>query len=93
MDKLTIERIGGLAGFGGRHLKSRGEVDLAILPEADQATVRRLFAVGGPDRGSHVPDGFLYRVTRHTSEGTTTVEAADSVLPASLVACVRDTLG
>ena len=44
MERLQIERIGGIAGFGGPHLKSRGEVRLAELSPADRQAVESLFA-------------------------------------------------
>ena len=39
---LKIERLGGIAGFGGPNLKSEGEYALADLSAADQERVEAL---------------------------------------------------
>ena len=39
MGMLTIERLGGLAGFGGPNLKSEGRLALADLSPGDRAKV------------------------------------------------------
>jgi hypothetical protein len=51
MDRLHIERVGGLAGFGGPHLKSRGELELSDLSPADKQAVEGLFK--DPQKGCH----------------------------------------
>ncbi len=93
MDRLEIERLGGLAGQGPRsHLKSRGALDVSELSEADQATINRLFKAGGapdPDTGA---DYHRYRVTRRTPTGEQTIEAPHDALPSAVTASVRDVL-
>ena len=89
MDRLKIERVGGVAGFGGPHLKSRGEVTLSDLSAADQKTVEQLFA--DPDK---VPvrrgqaDAFSYRITR----GAQTIEVPEHAVPPAIRNSVKDVL-
>lgn len=94
MDRLEIERLGGLAGFGGPHLKSRGEMALSDLSPADRQTVDELFKQ--PDKAVLEPlgagDVFRYRITRHTVEGAQTIELPENAVPAALRESVRDVL-
>ncbi len=94
MDLLVVERIGGLAGFGGpgAHVRSRGQVAIARLSEADRRAVEELFRTRGDSRPSAVRDGFSYRISRTTSAGSETIEVPESMVPASLVGCVKDEL-
>src|SRR5258707_2735173 len=71
VDRLQIERIGGLAGFGGPHLKSRGEVALSDLAPADRQAVEDLVsyprkAVPAQPAGT---DAVGYHITRQTAAG------------------------
>lgn len=90
MDRLKIERVGGVAGFGGPHLKSRGEVTLSDLSSADQQTVEALFA--DPTKVAPAPrgqaDAFRYKITR----GTRTIEVPEHAVPAKLKNSVKDVL-
>lgn len=90
MDRLKIERVGGLAGFGGPHLKSRGELALTDLSAADHKTVEALFA--NPKAAGAAPpgqaDAFRYRITR----GTETIEVPEHAVPAAIRNSVKDTL-
>lgn len=88
---LAIERIGG-PGFGGPHLKSRGQVSVASLSPADRKAVDALFASGGKAANPKAPGQFRYRITRAGSKGPQTIEAPESAMPAALIAAVRDTL-
>lgn len=96
MGIVKIERVGGLGGFGGPHLKSRGECSLADLSAADQAAVDALFASQGKThavpRNAPMRDGFSYRISRQTARGTKTVEVPESMVPAALVASVKDSI-
>jgi hypothetical protein len=95
MAKLRVERVGGLAGFGGlhSHLRSHGEIDLAALSPADQRAVERLFQSQGKAKPSQARDTFRYRISRATPEGVETIEAPEEVVPAALSQCVKDELG
>ena len=94
MERLQIERLGGIAGFGGPHLKSRGEVGLSDLSPADRQAVESLFA----DPQKRMPaqpgeaDAFRYRITRQTAAGTQTIEVPGHAVPAALRDSVRDVL-
>jgi hypothetical protein len=94
MSKLHVERIGGLAGFGGArsHLRSRGEVDLETLSADDQRAVESLFQSQGSAEPSQVRDGFFYRIARTTPGGVETIEVPEDVVPAAIRQCVKDEL-
>jgi hypothetical protein len=89
---LQVERIGGLAGFGGvsSRLRSRGQIDVAALSAAEQQAVEALFLSHGKAKTSQMRDGFRYKISRITSAKTETIEAPESVVPAALVQCVKD---
>lgn len=90
MDRLKIERVGGVAGFGGPHLKSRGEVALSDLSLADQKTVESLFADPKkvPASRSGQADTFSYRITR----GAQTIEIPEHAVPSTIKSSVKDVL-
>lgn len=90
MDRLKIERVGGFAGFGGPHLKSRGEVTLSDLSPADQHTMEQLFADPGkiPAARPDEADPFTYKITR----GARTIEVPDHAVPAAIKNSVKDVL-
>jgi hypothetical protein len=94
VDRLQIERIGGLAGFGGPHLKSRGELALSNLSPADRQAVEDLFS--DPRKAVPAPpgeaDAFRYRITRQTAAGPQTIEVQGNAVPAALRDSVRDVL-
>ena len=94
MSKLHVERIGGLAGFGGArsHLRSRGEVALETLSAEDQRAVESLFLSRGSAEPSQVRDGFVYRIARTTPGGVETIEVPEDVVPAAIRQCVKDEL-
>lgn len=93
MERLQIERLGGLGGFGGpgSRIKSKGEVGLSDLSATDRQTVADLF-----DKKTQVPapkpDAFRYRITRQTLGGAQTIEVPEEIVPPSLRDSVRDTL-
>ena len=78
LSTIKIERIGGLGGFGGPNLKSRGEHLYAELSAADQAAVDAMFASKGKGKARgmapnpQMRDGFSYRISRETASGTET---------------------
>ena len=93
-DRLTIERIGGLAGFGavGGHLRSRGEVALSTLSDDDRRAIEALFKAREACAAEPVRDGFEYRICRVGASGTDSITVPESMVPWSIVACVRDEL-
>jgi hypothetical protein len=93
MSDLTIERIGGLAGFGlpGSRIRSQGVKPASELSPSEHAAVEALFRGGAPG-SPNVADGFRYRITRMTEAGPETVEAPESEVPEALKSAVRDEL-
>lgn len=91
---LRVERVGGLAGFGGSNsrLRSKGQVDLAALSSQDREAVDALFRSGAETESSQMRDAFRYRISRTTSSGTETVEASEAAVPTALAQCVKDEL-
>lgn len=94
MPILHVERLGGLANFGGAgaHIRSRGQLDTDTLPAAEQTAVEALFRASGKPKASLVRDGFRYKISRTLAGQTQTIEANEADVPAALVACVQDEL-
>jgi len=92
-DLVTIERVGGFAGFGlpGSHLKSRGELSTSELSPADLQALDALFEAD-PPAGESMPDAFRYRITRKIGTNEKTIEVPEHIVPASLKNSVKDTL-
>jgi hypothetical protein len=89
---LHVEKLGGLAGFGGAkaHIRSRGQIDTTALSPADQEAVDSLFRTGGAVEPPKGADSFRFRISRTTAAGTETVEAHEAQLPEALSSCVKD---
>ncbi|MBN9122212.1 MAG: hypothetical protein J0I06_24245 [Planctomycetes bacterium] len=94
MSLLHVERVGGLAGFGGpgAHVRSRGQLDPDDLSAEERHAVEVLFKTRGRAKGAQTPDAFHYRISRTTAAGTETVEVPESAVPTALVRCVKDEL-
>ena len=102
MGVLTVERVGGLGGFGlpGSHVRSRGQVALEQLSAEDRKAVEDLFAqrrgAKGSDKASPVRDAFIYRLSRPAGKGkgkgTECIEVREEQLPVALIQCVKDEL-
>ena len=94
VDRLQIERVGGLAGFGGPHLKSRGEMALTDLSSTDKQTIERLFKdpSQAKQKNPGQSDAFRYRITRQTSAGPQTIEVPEDVVPYALRNSVKDVI-
>jgi hypothetical protein len=94
MPLLHVERIGGLAGFGGAgsHVRSHGQVDEATLSASDKRTLAEVFCSQGKAKVSQIRDGFRYRISRITTAGTETVEVPESLVPKALIQSVKDEL-
>ena len=94
MDRLVIEQIGGFAGFGGPHLKSRGEVPLSALSAEDRQIVESLFNDPQKVAPAHPgeADAFRYRITRQTAAGPQTIEVPGHAVPALLRDSVKTIL-
>jgi hypothetical protein len=92
MGTLKVERVGGMAGFGGPHLKSHGDVAVDSLSPADQAAIDTLFARGSKPAPAGSGDMFRYRITRTTPKGAQTIEVPAGLVPAAVADSVRDVL-
>ena len=92
MAKLQVERVGGIAGFGGAgsHLRSRGEVELTDLSAAEQQAVDSLFQSRDKPKSSQMRDGFQYRITRNTVNGVETIVVPEEALPSTIRGSVKD---
>lgn len=92
---IQVERLGGLAGFGGSlsHLRSRGILKLDTLSPRDRKVVDGLFqAPPIPKTPSQERDAFRYRITRETSTGSETIEVPEQLVPESIRSSVCDEL-
>ena len=90
-DQLKVERLGGFAGFGGPHLKSRGEFSTSELSPADLAAIDALFQEG-EHAGAANPDGFVYRISRNAGGREQTIEVPEHKVPEAIRNSVKDTL-
>ncbi len=95
MGMLKVERIGGLAGFGGARswLKSEGQIAFSGLSLSDQQSVEALFKSGAKAAPSQMRDGFSYRVSRGGGAAGDTILVPEDKMPAALIACVKDRIG
>ncbi|MDC8784721.1 protealysin inhibitor emfourin [Roseateles koreensis] len=96
-ERLTLERLGGLAGFGlpGSRLRSRGELVVAELSAADKLQVAALFAAHQQTSVACAipPDAFRYRLTRHGEPArAVSIELQEAQVPSVLRDCVQDEL-
>jgi hypothetical protein len=89
---FEVERIGGAAGFGGAHLKSRGAVTGDALAPEDRARIDTLF--DGTTLAAHGADepGERFRITRRDAHGERTITLPHAQTPPVLRESVRDTL-
>ena len=94
MDRLQIERLGGFAGFGGPHLKSRGELAVSDLSPADRQILEELFRDPQKAKPTHPgeADAFRYRITRQSAGGTQTIEVPGNAVPSAVRDSVRDVI-
>ncbi len=92
MSRLTIERLGGVGGFGGPNIKSEGQLDSSDLSPDDQAKVEKLFEGGSVPPVTNTNDVFNYRITRQKNGRSQTIQVPESLVPAVLVSSVKDSL-
>jgi len=94
MALLQVERIGGLAGFGGAgaHVRSMGQLETDTLTPEEQRAVEDLLNSKGMAKAARICDGFRYRISRTLSGKTETVEAPEESVPTFLAQCVKDEL-
>lgn len=92
MPILHVERIGGLANFGGTRsrVRSYGQLDTSALSAKELKTVDSLFQSHGATDHPKTADSFRFRLTRTTATGTETIVAPEAVIPATIASCVKD---
>lgn len=92
MTMLHVERLGGLAGYGGARarIRSCGCLDTADLPAAARETVEALLRSAGTTRAPTVADGFRYRLRGEIDGVERSIEVPEAAVPAAVVACVKD---
>lgn len=93
-DKLRIEKLGGLAGFGlsASHIRSEGTSLLSALSPTDRAIMESLFEGHRPAAAAGGIDAFRYRITRETPHGPQTIEVHGDDLPEMVKRSVTDRL-
>jgi hypothetical protein len=94
VDRLRIEKKGGLANFGGSSakIKSQGELNLSTLPPAQRQAVESLFGrsdLVAPRGSGDVP---VYHMTRETPSGTQTIQVPENLAPDVVKKSVTDRL-
>jgi hypothetical protein len=95
MDRLTIERKGGIGGFGlaNSAVKSGGELDLSTLSAAEREHIEALFRNPAAHQGTgQVSHSFRYCLSRAKGGQEQTVEVDESAVPQWLSRHVTDKL-
>lgn len=89
---VNVEKVGGLAGFGGAraNIRSRGQIDTAALSPTEQKAVDSLFKARRKTARSKGADGFRFLISRTTDKGTETVERTEENVPPVIASCVKD---
>lgn len=93
--QLSVERIGGLGGFGlpGSHLKSKGEISTNALSQEELRKLDAYFeGTLSTKSSSKTADGFKYRITKKVGADLKTIELSEELTPALIRNCVKDTL-
>ena len=89
-----IEKLGGLANFGGARsrIRSLGRFDTSSLSASEQKALEALFHKSAKAAKPKGADGFRYRITRSTLAGTETIEVPESQVHPAVASCVKDEL-
>ena len=83
MDRLTIERRGGIAG-----MKARAVVDIATLDPAVLAGVEALFTLKARELNPHGADRFSYHLVLELGGKARNVTVPEHLFPAALARLV-----
>jgi hypothetical protein len=91
---LHVEKLGGIAGFGGgkSRIRSHGTISTTELSQTDNEAVESLFRTGGKIEAARGADGFRFRISRDTEAGTETIEVPEEHVPTVLMSSVKDEL-
>jgi len=90
MDHVKIEKMGGTVGFGGPHLKSKGELTLSDLSAADRQAVENLFKQ--PTKPAQSTHDVRYHLTRQTPTGLQEAFVLHDDAPEVVKGSVKDVL-
>lgn len=91
---LRVEKLGGLANFGGSRsrLRSRGQFDTSSLSQSDLETLEALFRKPKRAFPRGAADLFRFRISRDTEAGEETIEVSEAHVPPAIASCVEDEL-
>lgn len=90
-----IEKLGGLANFGGgrSRVRSVGLLDTSLLPASELKDAEALFQTATKTAVKvQGADGFRYRITRSTATGLETIEVPESLVHPAITSSVKDEL-
>jgi len=94
MSSYIVEKLGGIAGFGGpsARIRSTGRIEFSSLVETDQQFLMNLFAHKPELNQKLCPDELKYRITTGSDERQMAIELPESLTPSFIKKCVRDEL-
>ena len=93
MGVLTIERLGGLAGFGGPHLKSEGRLAFTrTCPPTIRQRSKAFHSGSQAELFRNTNDVFNYRSLARRSRRLQSIEVPESLRAETLRSSVKDTL-
>ena len=92
MTTYLVEKLGGLAGFGGpsARIRSTGTIDDHSLSLKDRDLLQNLFISERQMKFSQKCDEFMYRISKREDGSDNCIEVPESLLPDSIRNCVRD---
>ena len=93
MALLHVEKLGGLAGFGGpaARIRSLGHLETDTLLPEEQRILDDLFNSPAVANAA-ICDAFRYRLSRTLTGKSESIEVPEDALPASVIQCVKDEL-
>lgn len=92
MAVYKVEKLGGLAGFGGpfSRLKSVGQIDESAVDEPARKLLNELFASASSPEPLKKPDEFRYKITLMKNGVENSIELPESQTPLVIRQSVRD---
>ena len=90
--RVRVEKVGGLAGFGGAHLKSEGEIDLDHLSDDERSAIEQLLAKRATRSEGLSRDAFRYRLSWDEGGDKHSIEVGESEAPETVRAAAKDRL-
>jgi hypothetical protein len=92
MTTYIIEKLGGIAGFGGpfARIRSIGTIDERSLSLKDRDYLQNLFLSYSTKRFTQQCDEFIFRIIQKNDNEEKRIDVPESLLPDSIRSCVRD---